>query len=518
MYEAATSNTAKTVPHAHASAFPHAKPLHSLSMTNTTRSISRRTFGRAAAAGIAVVGFQAATGRWVAAAEAAPTTPFTGLPRLDGTLTFDPATTAQYAQDFGQIISERPAAVLRPGSFEDISRMLRFAREQDIRVVNRGKAHTTFGQSQHRAGIVFDLTAFDRVGGIRGGRIRVGAGCRWIDVLQGTLAEGLMPPVLPDFIGQTVGGTLSVGGIGAMSFRDGAQVDHVSRLTAVSGNGDIVECSAHEHRELFEMLLAGQGQVGVIVDATLQLVPAPSTVRVYDLVYPDLDIMLADLALLIRDGRFDQMEAFAIPTGPGKWLHLVEALGFHTTSGPPDDAALLAGVHAVPGQTQTADLPFFDWSNRVQPGPARPHPWIDLMLPMSQASTFVTEVQSTITPVGDGDSFNLLLIPLRTSTFTRPLFRAPAEELAVGFDTLRAVPAGSDIDALLRYNRQLFDRAVELGGTQYPISAVRLEPDDWARHYGAHFRRLVRAKRCFDSDDVLASGPDVLGDFARRLR
>ena len=52
-----------------------------------------------------------------------------------------------------------------------------------------------------------------------------------------------MPPVLPDYIGQTVGGTLSVGGIGAMSFRAGAQIDHVVELLAVTGEGRIVRCS-----------------------------------------------------------------------------------------------------------------------------------------------------------------------------------------------------------------------------------------------------------------------------------
>ena len=207
-------------------------------------------------------------------------------PRLDGTLSFDPATTALYAQDFGQLVSERPAAVLRPGSVADISRMLRFAAAHDIRVVNRGKAHTTFGQSQHRAGIVFDLTTFDHLGPVG----RDGSGS--VPAAGGATSSstpwpvGLMPTVLPDFIGQTVGGTLSVGGIGAMSFRDGAQIDHVRQLTAVTGNGDIVDCSAYATPELFEMLLAGQGQVGVIVEAVLELVPAPTTVRIYDLSIP----------------------------------------------------------------------------------------------------------------------------------------------------------------------------------------------------------------------------------------
>ena len=109
------------------------------------------------------------------------------------------------------------------------------------------------------------------------GVITVGAGCRWNAVLPATLAEGLMPPVLPDYIGQTVGGTLSVGGIGAMSFREGAQIDHVVACAPSPGTAGSSVARSGSHRELFEMLLAGQGQVGVIVEATLRLVPAPST-------------------------------------------------------------------------------------------------------------------------------------------------------------------------------------------------------------------------------------------------
>jgi cytokinin dehydrogenase len=107
---------------------------------------------------------------------------------------------------------------------------------------------------------VFDLTSLDTIGPIVDGRITVDAGCRWNAVLPRTLAQGLMPPVLPDYIGQTVGGTLSVGGIGAMSFREGAQIDHVVELRAVTGNGRIVDCSPHRNRELFEMLRSGPGR------------------------------------------------------------------------------------------------------------------------------------------------------------------------------------------------------------------------------------------------------------------
>jgi hypothetical protein len=68
---------------------------------------------------------------------------------------------------------------------------------------------------------------------------------------------------------------------------------------------------------------------------------------------------------------------------------------------------------------------------------------------MSNAATFLEEVQRTITPIVPGDSFSLLMIPLRSSRFTRPLFRTPDEELGIGFDTLRALPHGTNVEQVL---------------------------------------------------------------------
>jgi cytokinin dehydrogenase len=200
------------------------------------------------------------------------------------------------------------------------------------------------------------------------------------------------------------------------------------------------------------------------------------------------------------------------PPGPGRWVYLLEAIAFHAAAGAPDDAALLTGLSDSRPFLQTADLDFLAWSSRVPiDQPTQPHPWIDLVVPMSAAQAFLEEVQRTIAPIGPGDRYNLLLIPLRASTFTRPLFRTHDGELGVGFDTLRSVPAGSDLAPLLAFNRQLYDLAKELGGSQYPISAVELDEHDWEVHYGEEWERLRRAKRRYDRDDVLASGPDVLG-------
>lgn len=43
----------------------------------------------------------------------------------------------------------------------------------------------------------------------------------------------------------------------------------------------------------------------------------------------------------------------------------------------------------------------------------------------------------------------------------------------------------------------------------YPFSAVKLSRTEWRQHYGDDFGLLAAAKRRFDSQNVLASGPDM---------
>ena len=127
-----------------------------------------------------------------------------------------------------------------------------------------------------------------------------GPGALWGDVAREALGHGLIPPVMPDAMMLTVGGTLSVGGIGETSFRFGAQVDHVVDLDVVTGAGQLITCSDEKDLELFNMVLAGLGQCGIIVRARLRLVEAPKMVAMRTITYNDLDVFLADQARLIE--------------------------------------------------------------------------------------------------------------------------------------------------------------------------------------------------------------------------
>src|ERR1044071_1840647 len=88
----------------------------------------------------------------------------------------------------------------------------------------------------------------------------VDGGTRWLDLLAQTIPQGLTPPTLVDFLELTVGGTVSLGGIGSQAFRFGPNVDNVLELQVVTGEGELVTCSASHNGELFDTARSGLGQ------------------------------------------------------------------------------------------------------------------------------------------------------------------------------------------------------------------------------------------------------------------
>ena len=485
-------------------------------MTSPMR-FSRRGLLRTLAGGSLVVGFNAATRSWVAAADGKARAPFERAPRLDGSLLLDEATRRAYAQDYGQIVHEQPSAVLRPGSVDDISRMVRFARRFGLPITARGQGHQPFGQAQVSGGVVIDMRSLRAVHSVSGDRLEVDAGADWRGVVQAASSQGLTPPVLTAYLGLTVGGTLSIGGVGTTTFRHGAQVDHVHELQVVTGEGQVLTCSETRHRDLFEVALAGQGQCAIIARAVLRLVPAASMVREYALPYADLATLLRDGALLTEDGRFDGVVGLIAPS-EGRWSYALTATRQFSLPDPPDDAALTAGLGHRPGSERARDLGYLQHADgipNVEFGPSRPD--LGLCIPGSMAASFLGATLPRLTAEDLGTTLGLRVFFWKRGPFTRPLFRLPGQGTFVYVATLRTPTSDPNVVArMMAGNRALFERNREIGGTLYPFSAVGMSDLEWQQHYGAVWPALAHAKRRHDPDRVLASGPDVFRGRAPR--
>ncbi|MFL6257741.1 MAG: FAD-binding protein [Pyrinomonadaceae bacterium] len=477
------------------------------------KDISRRALLKGIFTTSVVVGFDLAGRSWVTKASTGGS--FAQLPPLDGTLNIDPASLAAAADDFGHIVHRTPVAVLRPGSVEDIVKLVRFARANNIRVAGRGQGHTAFGQSQVAGGVVIDMTTLKQIHSIGPDRAVVDAGVVWRDLLLTTVPAGLTPPVLTDYTRLTVGGTLSVGGVSGRSYVHGAQVDNIFELQVVTGEGELVTCSESENRGLFEAALAGLGLCAVIVRATIRLIPARERAQTQRFFYPDAPSMLADLRFLITAERFDHIRGMSVPT-PAGFAFFLEATSFYTS--PAElPANPTAGLNFIPGSQQTEDLTYFDYTDLVvklidslnAAGLGGfPHPWLDLFVPGSKIDDFASRTIASLDPSLILPGSLILFYPFVKSRLKRPLLRVPDEEVFFLFDILRTVPHEA-AEAVIAENRRLYEEHRDLGGKFYTISAVPLEHHDWVKHFQPFWGGLVSEKSRRDPDNVLGPGPGV---------
>ncbi|MFF3740748.1 FAD-binding protein [Streptomyces sp. NPDC002566] len=488
------------------------------------RTPSRRNVlrGLTVAGTAAVVGFDTVSRSW--ATDGTASAALTGIPALDGTLLTDAASLTAAADDFGHIVHRGPRAVLRPGSVRDVVSMVRFCNTHCLPVAPRGQGHATFGQAQAEGGLVIETTPLANIGpvGPDSTTVTVGAGARWSEVARATLAHGLTPPVFTDYLELSVGGTLSVGGLGGQAHRHGAQVDNVTELRVVTGAGELVRCSPTRRADLFHAVLAGLGQCAVIVEATLRLVPAPETVRHYHLPYTDLETFLDDQRLLIEEARFDYVDGQVSADADGAFrVYTLEAVAYGAPVGPaPDDAALLRGLRHDASRLSYEDKPYFDFLNRLAPWAAAlkaagvwnfAHPWLNLMVPGTRAAALAAPLLEDLTPETLGPGGVVLFYPLLRDRLTTPLLRASDEPTSYLFDILRAVPPGDSaaVDGALAGNRAAYESVAAAGGTQYPVGSIPFTPADWRAHFGPAWPALKAAKRTYDPRGILVPGQHV---------
>lgn len=483
------------------------------------------------------------------------------LPAVDGTFDESDAARGAAALDFGGLRHARPALVLRPASARDISLALRWAHARACPVAARGAGHCVGGQAQVDGGLVVAMSSLGRILGwdtppqashdTASGWVDVEAGMLWRMLVEQTVARGLTPPVLTDWLEMTVGGTLSLGGIGAESFHAGLQTDHVLELEVVTGTGETVVCSPTAHADLFDAVRAGLGQFGIVTRVRLALVPAPRAVTLHLALYADLSAFLRDVERLLGTPGIAGLRAHALANdtdllrrlygeerlarddvraaraAAGAWLLRLEVSRYEdgprgAEGGPmADEAPDLSdeadeALGSICGLGLTSRLSFLEFVNRVPPiivrdrardsrqGPAL-HPEVVLFVPAEQAADFFAQTFSALRPADVNGA--VLLVPLVRSVVRTPAFRCPPSPRFYMFVLLRtAEPATRErAEHLLRENDAVEARARACGGVRYPcdsLSGLR-DPDAWRRHFGPAWEKMVEAKRKFDPAGLL---------------
>jgi FAD/FMN-containing dehydrogenase len=441
--------------------------------------------------------------------------PFGAINWLDGEYRVDEVSRNALATDFGGAVRRLPRAAARPRSVEDIARIVAYANGSHIKVTMRGQGHSLSGQSQIDDGIVIDSGSLNAVACNDDNILEVEAGALWGNVAKAGLARGRLPAVMPDAMMLSVGGTLSVGGIGETSFRHGAQVDHVLSLDVVTGAGELVTCSAGDRPELFHMTLAGLGQCGIIVRARLRTVATPRHIVTHMLTYRDLDRFLADQARLVENGACDLLNGRLNRTAQGAWEYALFA-GRHLMAEDASDTPGWIDGLSHGGVATSAVTPIWSHLDRrtasIMAGKAKalPNPSLVLTLPAGATKAFITELLAS-GELSSGIWF-FEVSPKVPARHRQPLQKMPTSALAYELRMQRRASArgAADHHAMLSANAVLVATAMRHGGKVYPPFAPILSAAQWQEHFGpATWTRFAAAKRMFDPNTVLNTGAGI---------
>ena len=428
--------------------------------------------------------------------------------------------------DFGRMINRLPGVVVRPASTGDVAAVIGYARRNSVPVATRAEAHTQSGQALTDGGILLDLTSLDRILAIdpQGPAADCQAGVKWETLVRQTIPQGLVPPVLTNNLGVTIGGTISVAGLGVASFRFGAQGDHALELEVVTGAGDVIICSESRDREVFDAVRSTLGQFGVITRARIRLRPCRPKTRTYFLLYDDLGAVMRDARLAIEQDRVDYIESSCVPCPQGfrmgaagkeafaAWFYPLHLTVEFDPQAPPDDAQILQGL-APYRKMHVEDQDTLLFAARMEPlfaiwkrigNWALPHPWTETILPWGTAQPFISQVLANLPPTALGGG-HVLLWPCRGTSSRVPLFMHPQTPLVMGFGILPGVPPDVLPQARQRLN-MMSDLSMAAGASRYLSGFIEFDRARWKRHFGALWDEVCRLKKTCDPDGILNPG------------
>lgn len=160
-------------------------------------------------------------------------------------------------------IDRHPAVVVRPANAVDVSRVVVFARENNMELAIRSGGHSFAGHSVSEGGIVLDLR------NLRELDIDVENRTAWAQtgLTAGEYTTAAAAHNLATGFGDTgsvgIGGITLGGGVGFLVRKYGMTIDDLLAAEIVTADGQILTVDAENHPDLFWAIRGGGGNFGV---------------------------------------------------------------------------------------------------------------------------------------------------------------------------------------------------------------------------------------------------------------
>jgi decaprenylphospho-beta-D-ribofuranose 2-oxidase len=171
----------------------------------------------------------------------------------------------------------------------------------------RGLGRSYGDAAQNGGGLVLRLAAGagDVVLDAATGRATVGAGVSIDQLLRVIVPRGFFVPVTPGTRFVTIGGAIASDIHGKNHHVDGSIANYIDSITMMLADGSTTVVGPRDNPALFWATTGGMGLTGIMLDATIRLLPIEtSRMRVDTSRVPDLDTLLATMSSGDDDVRY----------------------------------------------------------------------------------------------------------------------------------------------------------------------------------------------------------------------
>ena len=163
--------------------------------------------------------------------------------------------------------------------------------------------------------------------------------CTYEDLVEVTLAYGLIPKVVPQLRTITLGGAVTGLGIESTSFRNGLPHESVLEMDVFTGAGEVVTCAPQgPHADLFRTFPNSYGSLGYATRLRIELEQVPAYAALRHVAFDDAGALVDAIGHIVAEGswhgvRVDGLDGVAF--APGEYY--LTLARFTDTPGPTSD-------------------------------------------------------------------------------------------------------------------------------------------------------------------------------------
>ncbi|MDR3594446.1 FAD-binding oxidoreductase [Clostridium sp.] len=188
-----------------------------------------------------------------------------------------------YSHDELGGIKKMPDIVIQAATTEEVSKIMKYAYENNIPVTPRGSGTGLVGAAVPlKGGIVIDLSRMNKILELdeENLTLTLESGVLLMDIGKYVEEFDLFYPPDPGEKSATIGGNISTNAGGMRAVKYGVTRDYVRGLEVVLPNGEVIELGGKVVKNssgysLKDLMIGSEGTLGIVTKATLKLLPLP---------------------------------------------------------------------------------------------------------------------------------------------------------------------------------------------------------------------------------------------------